>query len=145
MYLLYYPEIEFGVYKDVHTWVHSVNYSGLRPLDKLKFFVDFNLSALFFGPFYYFYKGLLKKGAILLVALFLINYIPIIQPAWPLVFIYSAFFANKDYFLFHIKNNKAIKARPDILNGQADDLEIVRIIYAANYKIVPPPITYSPS
>ena len=129
LYLMFYQEVEFGNYKNVHSWSYSVNYLSLGFLDRLKFFTEFNISAFFFGPLYYIYKKIYLKGFILTAVLFLIFALGgMVSIFWPVVFLYCALFANKDYFLKEIKTNKRIKADPDILNGLADEMEFDRIL-----------------
>lgn len=129
LYLMFYQEIEFGNYRDVHVWSCSVNYLSLGFADRLKFFVEFNIPAFFFGPFYYLYKKIFLKGFILITIFFLLIWAGgMVSVFWPIVFLYSALYANKDYFIHEIKTNKRIKADPDILNGLADEMEFDRIL-----------------
>ncbi len=143
MYLIYYHNVEYGIYKDIHGWTKCYNYLGLPIKDKLKMFVDFNLTAFIFGPFYYFGHKLPKKGAVLLVlAIILYQLGTIFAQAIPLIFLYCGLNANKDYFLYHIKKDKKIQGNTDVLVGQIDEGMMTQILEKSRVQLILPLISF---
>ncbi len=139
MYLIYYHNVEFSIFKDVHGWTKCYTYLGLPIKDKLKLYVDFNLAAFALGPFYYFAHKMQKKGFILLAIIFALYKLgSIFAQAIPLIFLYSGLYANRDCFLYHIKADKKIQGNPDVLVSQIDENIMSQIIEKSRVQIVLP-------
>lgn len=139
MYLIYYHNVEFSIFKDVHSWTKCYTYLGLPIKDKLKLYTDFNLNAFVLGPFYYFAHKMQKKGFILLVIILALYKLgTIFAQAIPLVFLYSGLYANRDYFLYHIKTDKKIQGNPDVLVSQIDENIMSQIIENSKVQVILP-------
>lgn len=119
----YYHNFYQGKSNDVHTWRYGQNILNLNPNDRFKFFTRFNFFALIFGPLYYLGKFMLIKGLILLlIEIGLIYYYDFpIAYLLILIHLYTAIFANSDYFTKMVLNNKFIKENPDYLSDIVDD------------------------
>lgn len=143
MYLIYYHNVEFGIYKDVHSWTKGYAYLGLPIKDKLKLYVDFNLMAFVLGPFYYFGHKMPTKGLILLVLIIALHQFgAIFSQAIPLVFLYSGLYANRDYLLYNIKNDKKIQGNADVLVSQIDENMMTQIIEKSRMQIILPVLSF---
>lgn len=108
-----------------HFWRFSSEYKNLSNRDKRHFFVNFNIFALLMGPFYYFQKQMFKKGAVLFgifLPLFLISNFT----KWFLIplFIYCAYYANRDYFIKVVIKDDKTKSSLLSLNDPPDKIFI---------------------
>ena len=143
MYLIYYHNVEFSIFKDVHGWTKCYTYLGLSIKDKLKLFVDFNLTAFILGPFYYFWHKMTKKGFILLAIIITLHQLgAICAQAIPLIFLYCGLFANRDYFLYNLKTDKKIQGNPDVLVSQIDENIMSQIIANSKVQIILPLVSF---
>ena len=123
----YYHNFYQGKANNIHTWRYGQSVMNLAPEERFKFFVKFNFCALIFGPLYYLAKLILPKGLILFLIeagiLYYANYTynSILPYLCILMHIYTAIFANIDYFSKMVLNNKKIKENPDILSDYIDE------------------------
>ncbi len=139
MYLTYYHNVEFSIFKDVHAWTKCYTYLSLPLKDKLKLYTDFNLTAFILGPFYYFGHKMPKKGFILLALILVLHQLgSIFTQAIPLIFLYSGLYANRDYFLYNIKIDKKIQGNPDVLVSQIDENIMSQILANSRMQIILP-------
>lgn len=123
----YYHNFYQGKANNVHFWRYGQNVMGLSAENRFKFFTRFNFFALIFGSVYYLSKLIFPKAFILLLiegaVIYYSHYIynPLILLACILIHIYTAIYANNDYFTSQVLNNKYVKANPEILSDYIDD------------------------
>ncbi|MBR1976790.1 tetratricopeptide repeat protein [bacterium] len=142
MYLIYYHNVEFSIFKDIHAWTKCYTYLSLSFIDKLRLYVDFNLMAFLLGPFYYITHKMPKKGWILLgIIIVLFKLDSFYAPAIPLIFLYCGLYANRDYFLYNIQVDDKIKGNPDVLVSQVDENMYSQILSQSKVQILLPLIS----
>lgn len=107
IHVVYHDNYSNGKNINSHLWGKSRDFKNISSKDQRRFFVNFNLFALLMGPFYYIQKKMFKKGLILFcifLPFFLISNVTklFLIP----LFIYCAYFANRDYFIATILKKK---------------------------------------
>ncbi len=143
MYVIYYHNVEFSIFKNIHSWTKCYTYLSLPIKEKLKLYVDFNLMAFILGPFYYFWHKMQKKGAILIaLALILHQLGSIFAQAIPLIWLYCGLYANRDFFLYSLKSEKKIQGNPDVLVSQIDENIVSQILTNSRPQILLPLISF---
>ena len=106
---------------------------------------SWNFKAFFFGPIYYFCKGMWRKGFLLLSAAFLLASFTLLVPNLSFIGLIisplCATLANRDYYLHKTQNVKTWKYLPDFLTHPAS----VTMIFLASVLLLfahdqnPPP------
>ncbi len=123
----YYNNFYQGKGNNIHNWRYCQMVMNLSSQDRFKFFTRFNFFALIFGPLYYLVKFIFPKALILLaveaglIYYSNITYNPTLGYLCILIHIYTAIFANTDYFVKMVLNNAYVKENPDILSDYIDD------------------------
>lgn len=119
----YFHNFYQGKANNIHLWRYGQPVISYGASDRFKFFTRFNFFALIFGPLYYIFKLMLIKGLfLLLIEVWLIYHFdfPIAYLAI-FVHIYTAIFANSDYFVQTVLNNKNIRENPEYLSDYIDE------------------------
>jgi len=87
--------------------------STLRPAEPPR--SGFNWWALFFGPFWYFYKNLWGKGLVLILAAMIAAFVTLAVGGLgsALIWIWAATKANEDYYVYWRGRQRALGNLPD--------------------------------
>lgn len=133
----YFHNFYQGKANNIHFWRYGQPVISYGASDRFKFFTRFNFFALIFGPLYYLFKLMISKGLLLLLLEagliyqfdFPIGYLAI------LIHIYAAVFANSDYFVHKVLNNKLIKDDPGYLSDYIDENFVKTILRQQSFYI----------
>lgn len=131
----YYNNFYQGKANNVHTWAYSPQLSNMSQEDRFKFFTRFNIWALIFGPLYYIGKFIFLKGFfLLLIEAALIHFygLPVAYFVI-LIHIYTAIFANSDYFSLKVLNNKEVLDNPMILSDYIDTAFVKKVVRRTSF------------
>ena len=123
----YYHNFYQGKANNIHNWRYCQMVMNPSSKDRFKFFTRFNFFALVFGPLYYLAKFIFPKALILLlIEGSLIYYATTAYNHTAgyiciLIHIYTAIFANTDYFSKKVLGHPFVKENPDVLSDYIDD------------------------
>jgi len=130
IFVSYYHNFYQGKANNIYLWNYSRHIRGLSASDRFKFFTRFNFFALVFGPLYYLAKFMLVKGILLLLIEIALIYhygFPVAYLAI-LIHIYTAIYANTDYFTKLVLNDREVKNNPSILSDMVDDAYLKSVL-----------------
>jgi len=133
----YFHNFYQGKANNVHLWRYGQPVISYSASDRFKFFTRFNFFAFVFGPLYYLAKFMIPKGLLLL----LIEVGLIYKFGFPVgylaffIHLYTAVFANCDYFTKMVLNNKEVKENPGYLSDYVDENFVKSILKGTSYYI----------
>lgn len=110
-------------------WNKTSEVLDLPFLNSLKMNVWFNPLGLIFGPFYYIYNGLYKKGSILLLIFLLLMYGNSATRVMSIfVLIYCAIFINVDCFIKKVLNHPDVLSNPLFIGNDFDQMLFANLL-----------------
>lgn len=133
----YFHNFYQGKANNVHMWRYGQPVISYNSSNRFKFFTRFNFFALVFGPLYYLAKFMIIKGLFLLLIEAALVYYYGFPIAYLAIFIhiYTAIFANSDYFIQKVLNHKDVKENPGYLSDYIDENFIKSVLKEPSYYV----------